>query len=127
MLHVSSRDGIHFSEKKVVLTNEDYQEDYTCHVRDPKVWKEDGKYRMILGGRRKDGKGAVLFYQSEDLEHWELEKELTTENPFGYMWECPDLFFVNGQKILSVSPQGLEAQEYCYQNIYQSGYYLIEK
>ena len=127
VLHVSSRDGIHFSEKKVVLTNQDYPEDYTCHVRDPKVWKEDGKYRMILGGRRKDGKGAVLFYQSEDLEHWELEKELTTEKPFGYMWECPDLFSVNGQKILSVSPQGLEPQEYCYQNVYQSGYFLVEK
>ena len=48
---------------------------------------------MILGGRQKGDKGAVLFYRSEDLKNWKFDHELTTENTFGYMWECPDLFY----------------------------------
>ena len=41
------------------------------------------------------------------------------------MWECPDLFRIDGNLFLSISPQGIAAEEYQYQNVYQSGYYLI--
>lgn len=33
---------------------------------------------------------------------------MESEKPFGYMWECPDYFEVDGTKILSASVQGLE-------------------
>lgn len=101
-----------------------YPADYTCHIRDPKVWKQGDTYRMILGGRKKGDKGAVLFYTSPDLKEWSFEKEVSTEQPFGYMWECPDYFELGGRGVLSISPQGLEREEYRYQNIYQSGYFL---
>ena len=41
---VTSKDGIHFSEKQVVMTNADYPQEYTFHIRDPKVWKKEGRY-----------------------------------------------------------------------------------
>ena len=106
-LHVESEDGIHFGDKEVAISWEDYPENYTCHIRDPKVWKDGEEYRMILGGRQKGDKGAVLFYRSEDLKNWKFDRELTTETTFGYMWECPDFFSLEGQEVLSVSPQGL--------------------
>ncbi len=99
---------MHFGIKEEVIPFEKYPENYTCHIRDPKVWKEAGKYRMVLGGRLKEDKGSVLFYQSEDMKKWEFERSLTTENTFGYMWECPDYFVLDEAKVLSVSPQGLE-------------------
>lgn len=37
---------------------------------------------------------------------------------FGYMWECPDYFQLNGKDILVFSPQGIERQECNYQNIF---------
>ncbi len=69
---VESEDGQHMSEKVKMLGMEDYPEDITQHVRDPKVWKEDGHYYMVLGararawdenGKRRD-KGGILIYQS---------------------------------------------------------------
>ena len=47
-LHVVSEDGIHFSNKEVAVSFEQYPEEYTCHIRDPKVWKNNGTYRMVL-------------------------------------------------------------------------------
>ena len=81
---------------------------------------------MILGGRQKGDKGAVLFYKSEDLKNWTFDRDLTTENTFGYMWECPDFFALGDQEVLSVSPQGLTREEYRFQNIYQSGYFILK-
>ena len=146
---VTSTDGMHLSEKQCIMTNQDYPPEYTCHIRDPKVWQQDGHFYMIQGGRLIGDKGAVLIFQSEDLMHWEFYKDITTEYDFGFMWECPDYFTLSveekevvgvageGKKmsaqekasrqgILSLSPQGLEAQEYRYQNIYQSGYFLVQ-
>ena len=124
-LHVESKDGIEFGIKENVIPCTQYPEDYTCHIRDPKVWKEGDRYRMVLGGRRKDDHGAVLLYSSRDLKQWNLDGELTTEEKFGYMWECPDMFELSGNEILSVSPQGVEREEYRYQNIYLSGYFIL--
>ena len=125
-IRAESEDGLHFTKKTVLLYNEDYPADLTCHVRDPKVWKDGEEYRMILGGRQKSDQGAVLFYKSEDLKNWKFDHELTTENAFGYMWECPDYFTLEGQEVLSVSPQGLTREEFRFQNIYQSGYFILK-
>src|SRR5699024_6781531 len=37
--------------------------------------------------------------------------------------ECPDLFELDNQDILIVSPQGLKADGYLFNNIYQAGYF----
>ncbi len=137
----TTKDGQHMSEKRKLLGPEDYPEHMTEHVRDPKVWKEDGKYRMILGARarayRKDGtrkdKGCALVYVSEDKQHWDLDQEILPENNFGYMWECPDLFVMEDAdedkkiEILSFCPQGLPTEEGRFQNRYQSGYVLMSQ
>lgn len=121
-----SDDGVHFKPKKCILTQKDYPDWLTLHVRDPKVWKENDVYYMVLGARAKEDKGVVLLYVSKDKINWSFQNTITTKQKFGYMWECPDLFELNEQKILSVSPQGLEAQERNYQNIHQSGYFLLQ-
>lgn len=126
-IYLASEDGIAFGEKKLLMTSRDYPSDYTLHVRDPKVWKEDGLYYMVLGGRKKGDTGAVLLYSSKDKVNWRYEREYTSQRPFGYMWECPDIFYLGGHRILSVSPQGLAAEEFRYQNKYQSGYFLCEE
>lgn len=126
-LHVESEDGIHFSNKEEVISFSEYPEEFTCHIRDPKVWKENGKYFMVLGGRLKGDKGAVLVYESGDLKEWKLLRTITTPEVFGYMWECPDYFELDGEKILSVSPQGLTREEFRFQNIYQSGYFILKE
>ena len=82
---------------------------------------------MVLGGRLKGDKGAVLVYESENLKEWKFKHIITTPEAFGYMWECPDYFELDGKKFLSVSPQGLKREEFRFQNIYQSGYFPVKE
>ncbi len=152
-----SRDGYNFTKKQCVLDAKDYPDYYTCHIRDPKVWCQDGKYYMIQGGRlngrkkaefidcqkqRNSGglsdadkekilrdnadKGSVLIFESSDLIEWKICNEVTVGKDFGYMWECPDYFEVDGHKLLSLSPQGLPCLKYMYQNVYQSGHFDVK-
>ena len=123
-----SGDGFAFGEKRPVLRMEDYPDSCTCHVRDPKVWGRHGGYAMVLGARLKGDSGAALLYGSRDLSHWEYERTVTTESPFGYMWECPDLFTLRSPSgpvsILSISPQGVPREALRFQNRYASGYFF---
>lgn len=120
---IRSEDGIALGKKQVLLRTEDYPAEFTRHIRDPKVNRTEKRYEMFLGGRLKGDKGAVLRYQSADGENFSLEEILTTKKPFGYMWECPDFFRLDGREYLCVSPQGMPHERYRYQNRYASGYF----
>lgn len=122
---VTTKNGHDMSPKRVLLRNSDYPADCSCHVRDPKVWEEDGKYHMVLGARTLQDKGCVLHYVSDDLENWTFLEKYTADD-MGYMWECPDEFIIDGHRFLSISPQGLVHEKYDNQNVYSSGYYRIE-
>ena len=122
VIQVSTADGQNMSEKTVVLRNQDYPDFCSCHVRDPKLWQADGKYYMVLGARTKDDKGCVLTYGSADLKSWQYEGQFSLPD-FGYMWECPDQFGLDGRQYLSISPQGLTPEEFRRQNVYQAGYF----
>ena len=124
-IYVSTKDGHNMSKKTVILGNYDYPKYCSCHVRDPKVWEENGKYKMVLGARKHDDTGCALVYTTTGTDfsgEWFFEKEIYTPN-FGYMWECPDIFSLGGKKYLSISPQGLEHTEFEHQNVYSSGYF----
>ena len=125
-LLVETKDMVHFSPKVCVMTNEDYGDDLSCHVRDPKVWKEGTMYYMVQGARTKDDQGVILVFASSDKKKWEVINRLTTQECFGYMWECPDLFTLGEKTILMLSPQGVAPEGYLYQNQYQTGYYVLE-
>lgn len=129
---VTSEDGRTFGKKEWLMTNADYPADLTCHVRDPKtvsgteIGIDDGCDYMVLGARTNENVGQVLLYRSRDFRNWELVNRIGSKEPFGYMWECPDVFLLGEQKVLSISPQGVETEGINYQNLYQSGYYLAE-
>lgn len=117
-----SRDGITVDKNMLLMSNKDYPEEMSCHVRNPKVWKRDGAYYMVLGARTKDSRGEILVYESADRLHWTHINTITTPEVFGYMWECPDLFCVDGQTIVAMSPQGVARRGNRYQNVYSCGY-----
>ncbi len=129
---VESNDGRTFGRKECLMTNADYPSDLTCHVRDPKVVSgadigiNDGCDYMVLGARTREDVGEILLYRSGDLRRWEFVHSISSDEKFGYMWECPDVFMVDDQKILSISPQGIESDGINYQNLYQSGYYKVQ-
>ena len=115
-----SRDGQSLETKEVLMDHEDYPSDLTRHVRDPKVWKKGDTYYMVQGARTTSDRGVVLLFSSGDKRHWQFLGRFETEEAFGYMWECPDLYELDGQTVLSISPQGVKADGLKYANLYQS-------
>lgn len=122
---VTSADGITHSEKECLLSSHDYPAKLSCHVRDPKVWKQNDRYYMVLGGRTKDAKGCVMIYTAKDQRNFSFSQFIDSPQPFGYMWECPDIFTLGDQTFLSISPQGITQEEYRFQNVYHSGYFPL--
>lgn len=119
----SSKDGIHFTKYEGNPVVREVPEDSTGHFRDPKVWKTEDTYHMVLGNRTKDDIGRAIHYSSTNLIDWNYEGVLAQNNSnLGYMWECPDFFELDGKHALLFSPQGMEAEGDKYQNKFQTGY-----
>lgn len=125
VIHVTTTDGSKMSEKQVLLRNSDYPDFCSCHVRDPKVWKEGDAWKMVLGARTLDDEGCVLVYESDDLITWKYTGKVYKEG-YGYMWECPDYFEIDGKGFLSTCPQGMHHYETKWQNLNESGYFPVQ-
>lgn len=86
--------------------------------RDPKIWKEDGKYYLIVGNKNDDQRGQVVLFSGKTPESWEFETVLAENSTgeIGTMWECPDFFGMDGKHFLICSPQDMKAQKYEFHN-----------
>ena len=114
-------DGVNYTkyEKNPVITAADLPEGGSRRdFRDPKLWIEpDGSYRAIVANDQQGVGGRMLVYQSRDLEHWTLH-EVLAENGgrMGRMWECPDLFELDGHTVLLASAQDMLPRGFEYHN-----------
>ena len=124
-LTCTSEDGVHYGPRQVLLRNADYPEDLSCHVRDPKVWEQDGCRRMLLGGRHKDTRGMCLLYDSDDGINWHLRHTINSEYSFGFVWECPNIVRLDGREYLAISPQGLPRLQDRWFNRWTPGYFEL--
>ncbi|GAB3062942.1 glycoside hydrolase family 32 protein [Salinicoccus sesuvii] len=98
---------------------------YGATLKDPKVWEESERYFMMLGAMTQDEFGRVLCFRGTNLETLDYLGELKTDlDQFGFMWESPELFELDGGDVLMFCPQGLDKYQHSYWNIYQSGYIL---
>ena len=126
-----SSDGENFERWEPSIVNQ--PDGYTRHIRDPKIWKKDGKFYAVIGIQSKNLEGKAVLYSSENIKDWKFEGEIAGANhgkikDFGFMWECPDYFQLKDEKtgeikdLLIFSPQGLEPEGDLYNNKYQTGY-----
>ncbi|MBO0458218.1 glycoside hydrolase family 32 protein [Enterococcus hulanensis] len=98
-----SEDGRTFVKKKQVIET---PTGYTEHHRDPKVWKKNGKWWMIVGAQTKSNVGAITLFESSDLVKWQYQGEFYSDIALDQVCECPDVFSLsNDVDILTVCPQ----------------------
>lgn len=78
--------------------------------RDPFVWREDTAWRMVIGAGTRSGHAAIVQYSSPDLVDWRYDGVLAQRHTSetepvwtGKLWECPQLFQVDGTWVLLVS------------------------
>ena len=85
--------------------------------RDPKLLRlPDGGYRALVANDG-DGGGRILCYDSPDAVRWRFAGVLAeNRGRLGQMWECPDLFELDGRQILLVSSQDMLPKGFEYHN-----------
>ena len=85
--------------------------------RDPKLLECEDGWRCIVANDQIGEGGRILMYKSEDLTHWRLER-VVAENRgrMGMMWECPDLFALDGHEVLLASAQDMLPKGFEYHN-----------
>ena len=78
--------------------------------RDHSVWREGNEWHQLIGSGIQGQGGTALLYRSTDLRNWEylhpiLIGDANEREPVwtGTMWECIDLFDLNGRSVLMFS------------------------
>ena len=107
-------DGVNYEKYggNPVLDDRDIPDGFSIYdFRDPKIFRnEDGSFGCVVGNRTEDGSGAILLYRSPDGFRWEYVSMLDRSfNQFGRMWECPDMFRLDGRDVILTSPQDMRA------------------
>ena len=86
-----SDDGINFTKLGLIIGKDNLPDGYASNdFRDPKLFKKDDIYYLLVGARKCDAKGRFLLYKSLDLLHWEFVEDILQEGSTGKMFECPD-------------------------------------
>ncbi len=67
--------------------------------RDPKVFRYENRWIMAVALPKQS---KIAFFSSEDLKNWDHLSEFGPAGAHG-LWECPDLFFLDGSWVLLVS------------------------
>lgn len=124
-VRIQSPDGFFFDnfagKEQVIAPLQKPEIGSRYHTRDPKVWRQGAYYDMILGSKvQVPGKAKttpkVLIYRSMDGKAWRFLNEFSSCDTLGDMWECPDLYEVDGQWILSMAPMHMSEEAHMHQH-----------
>lgn len=113
---IARGDGVTYEKEELnpVVSGDMLPEHFSReHFRDPKIWKEEDGYYMVVGNKTEDGVPQVVLFHSVDLREWHYVSVLAKDKTgnLGTMWECPDFFCLDGEYVLITSPQDLYANE----------------
>ncbi len=113
-------DGVDYVkfEGNPVITAADLPEGGSrCDFRDPKLLQCADGWRAVVANDQVGEGGRMLMYHSDDLANWHLERVVAeNKNRLGLMWECPDLFTLDGHEVLLASAQDMLPRGFEYHN-----------
>lgn len=115
-----SDDGIHFYKKTfnpVISEKELGNHGDIAEFRDPKIFKKEDSYFCVVATKTEDNRGKILMFQSKNLIDWQFYSVvLEGKEGQGVMWECPDLFHLDGKDCLIMSPIEMKSVGIQYKN-----------
>jgi beta-fructofuranosidase len=125
-----SLDGIYYErliDNPVISLNDLSEYENKRDFRDPKIWKKDNMFYVIVSARSNDGSGELLLYKSEDMKQWRFVNSICKSNKeIGMMWECPDLFELDDVDVLLISSQFLMPNKDKFNNLHPAVYMIGE-
>lgn len=117
---IASGDGLDYKkwECNPVITPELITEQVSqADFRDPKVWKHDETFYMVVGCCDEKKLGRIALFSSKDLKAWKYEGMIArNDGSYGRMWECPDFFEIDGTPVLLTSPQDMRKKAFEFHN-----------
>jgi len=78
----------------------------SADFRDPFVWRESGRWFMLIGAGLREKGGTALLYDSEDMRRWRYLGPILS-GVIGAdcdMWECPVLLQSGERRVLLICP-----------------------
>lgn len=76
----------------------------TTMCRDPYVWRQNHRWRMLVGASLEGGNGAAVLYESPDLENWTYHGPFHVDDSGAAAgWECPQYATFGDRALLIVS------------------------
>ncbi|MBS7577781.1 MULTISPECIES: glycoside hydrolase family 32 protein [unclassified Enterococcus] len=115
-----SEDGIHFEKYAGNPIIDERQIEGVAAIddfRDPKVFKRNDSYFTVVASKTPDERGEILLFKSDDLLEWSFVSILLRgDKNQGIMWECPDLFHLDGKDVLIMSPIKMTPKGVSYHN-----------
>ena len=116
-----SYDGVTYKKlDELLLSGKDLPEGFSNNdFRDPKVFKKDNKYCMLVGNKNNSTgmKQIIMFTADNPLGPFKYANVIYSRNDLGGIFECPDLTTIDGKDILISSPQSIGSDyEYKFQN-----------
>lgn len=86
--------------------------------RDPKILQHNGRYYSVIASKTFDHRGQILLFESANGFDWDFKSVLLEgQAGHGVMWECPDLFPLDGKWVLIMSPIERERAGNAYWNL----------
>ncbi|MCR5153984.1 MAG: GH32 C-terminal domain-containing protein [Lachnospiraceae bacterium] len=101
-------------EKNPVISSEDLPEGLSkVDFRDPCLFrKEDGSFGCVTGCCNSEKDGRIVEFESPDGLNWRFSRVLIECNKkLGRMWECPNIFNIQGKNALIFSPQEIKGMQ----------------
>lgn len=117
----SSIDGKYFQKHGVIVGEKELPDEYDpCDFRDPKIWKENDKFYMLVAGKKRNCRGHILLFESMNLFDWSFVGDILDKESLGIMIECPD--YVKNLNLLLYSEQFQPNEDYMHLNIHSCRY-----
>ena len=124
----TSKDGIHYvkREKPLFDNNELPQNISKSDFRDPFIFKKNGYYYMLVGGKLNTDEGIIIVLKSEKLDEFKFDFIIGPYYELGNMGECPSYHNVDGIDVIIASGCAVKQVDNNYKNC-NSSVYLVGK
>lgn len=123
VLATSDRTAASWVPEGSVLANSDLPRG--IGIRDPYLFTLDGHRYAAQGGGITDGTPRIYLYGCDDLRNWTFLGDLLTfEDPVAAayancsVWECPNLFELDGRWVLLASPLSIEPDRHTHGEVF---------
>lgn len=119
----SSGDGVHFKKHGIVIGEKQLPSEYApCDFRDPKLFEKGGKFYCLVAARKRDGRGRILLFSSDNLFDWVFVSDILKRDSGGIMIECPD--YIGSLGLLTYCEQFQPVEKDKHLNIHSTFYRL---